>query len=74
MKICGIISTVLGALITFMGIAMNNDGRTVADHFMQTGSTTPGNGAIIIGLMMFVIGVVLLVLNYLKKTKNPPKE
>jgi len=67
MKIGGIIATVLGVLMVISGIASNNDPK----NQFRAASMNPGtgNGALILGIMLFAVGIVLLVIQYLKKNK-----
>lgn len=72
MKIGGILATVLGAILTIVGLVTNGNERAVGQHFARYGpGSSPGGGFIIIGIIILVVGILLLALNYLKKQKPP---
>jgi NADH:ubiquinone oxidoreductase subunit 6 (subunit J) len=72
MKIIGIISVIIGAILTLIGISANAqplDFQTVMRHGPNY---SPGNGVIVIGIIILAVGILLLVLRYVKNLKNPP--
>lgn len=67
MLVFGIISLVIGALITYYGFALNSDPSARLASLIASGNTNPGLPFIVIGVVLIVIGIVLLILRFSKK-------
>ena len=66
MTIGGIILGILGAVGIFYGVSMNNDMEAQLEYLFTYGKKNPGNGWIIIGAALAVIGVLMFVLSKIK--------
>ena len=74
MTISGIILGILGAVGVFYGVSMNNDMEAQLEYFFTYGKKNPGNGWIIIGAALAVIGVLMIILSKIKEGKDSAKE
>jgi len=66
MLVSGIISIVLGIILTLAGNARNQDPFA----FVQYGPN-PGGGLITFGVLFIIAGIVILALRFWKKHRNP---
>ena len=67
MLLAGIGSFVAGIISINIGESMNQD----IFEMIRTGNPTPGNGAIVGGIVLILIGIVILALRYWKKHQHP---
>jgi len=69
-KACGLIFTAVGSfliILGFVGNTSNNVRNVIFYRFFDRITHNPGNNFLIIGIIVFAVGVILLSLQYLKK-------
>ena len=71
MKVIGIISSLVGAVLVSYGIYLNNNREALYEVYMSYNPTRlPGAGYTTIGMMCFILGLALFVASYLRNSKS----
>ena len=69
MKIGGIILSIIGGLLTILGVAANSSNDLKLISFLSGNGTNPGMPLIIIGIILLAGGIALIVFASKKKQK-----
>lgn len=69
MLVSGIASSVIGAILLIFGFFFNSRVRNDFNLLMEHGNN-PGNGFILVGVILLFIGIVILGLRYVKKQQT----
>ncbi len=70
MIIFGVIAMVAGIVMCVAGYSLNNDYEARWDSYLKTGNSEPGNIWLIIGAITVVLGLILLIVGIVSKSKS----
>ncbi|GEM_PF-6524244 len=68
MLIGGAIAALLGLILLIVGIVQNNSLEGMI--YAALGGTAPGTAWIVIGIILMIVGIGIVVVNYMKKKKQ----
>lgn len=69
----GIVFIILGGISVFYGNQLNNNMEVKLDEFFSKGTTNPGEGFVIIGIIALIVGGIFLIAGLIRiliKSKN----
>lgn len=68
MLIGGAIAALVGVILLIVGIIQNNSLEGML--YAALGATPPGTGWVVVGIILMIVGIGLVVVNYMKKKKQ----